>query len=95
MEINQIPEMFKFAATLGVGGVLAGLIFWFYRKDSIAHADAWQGQSEALLQVVKDNTAAMTALQQTISALRLTTEALRNDMTDRDRMDRMDRGDRR
>ena len=89
MESYQLPEMFKFAATLGVGGVLAGLIFWFYRKDSLSHAEAWQGQSEALLRVVKDNTAAVTALQQTTSALQVTIELLRRDIADRDRMDRL------
>lgn len=55
-------ESFKFLASLGVGGVIAGLIFFVYRKDSQQWQEAWKGQSEMLVQVVKENTAAVTAL---------------------------------
>lgn len=84
MDVTQIPEVVKFLATLGVGGVLAGVIFWFYRKDAIAHSESWQGQSEALLEVVKDNTKAVAALQGTTSALQVTIDALRHEMSDRE-----------
>lgn len=87
-------ETVKFLATLGVGGVLAGLMFVFYRKDTLGHAEAWRGQSEALLEVVKENTIAVTALQQTTAALRQTIEALRVDIIRRDELDRL-REDRR
>lgn len=89
MDLLAVPDIVKFLATLGVGGALAALIFWFYRKDSIEHARSWQGQSEALLQVVKDNTSAVVALQQTTAALQATIEALRADMNDRDRITRL------
>ena len=55
-------ETFKFLATLGVGGVLAGFMFLIYRKDSQLWQEAWKGQSQILVQVVKENTAAVTAL---------------------------------
>lgn len=82
--MEQIPELSKYIATLGVGGILAAVIFLVYRQDAIAHAKAWQGQSEALMTVVKDNTIAVTALQQTTHALQLTIEALRSEMADRE-----------
>lgn len=49
-------------ATLGVGGVLAGMMFVFYRRDVRRYTDEWRGQSEMLIEVVKENTAAITAL---------------------------------
>lgn len=52
----------KFLASLGVGGVLAGIMFMIYRKDALHWHAAWQGQSNILVQVVKENTAAITAL---------------------------------
>ena len=57
-------ETLKLLVPLGVGGLLAGMIFMFYRKDALAWQEAWKGQSENLLEVVKDNTQAMTALKE-------------------------------
>lgn len=62
-------EFVKWFATLGVGGVLAGLMFMFYRKDVKQYTDLWKGQSDALLQVVKDNTVAITKMDATVDAL--------------------------
>lgn len=50
-------EFLKWLATLGVGGVLAGLMFMFYRKDVRAYTELWKSQSELLIEVVKENTA--------------------------------------
>lgn len=69
-------EFLRYLATLGVGGVLAGFIFWFYRKDAAEHTKAWQGQSEVLIRVVQENTVAITALQQTTASLTSVTAAL-------------------
>lgn len=55
-------ETIKFFASMGVGGVLAGGIFYVYRKDALVWSDAWKGQSAMLMAVVKENTAAVTAL---------------------------------
>ena len=62
-------EFLKFAAPLGVGGVLALVMFLVYRKDMrymaelhLAQLEAWKGQTEILVAVVKDNTTALSAL---------------------------------
>lgn len=52
----------KSLAPLGVGGILAGIIFAFYRKDMKENAADWKGQSMVLIAVVKENTAAITLL---------------------------------
>jgi hypothetical protein len=55
-------EMAKWLSGLGVGGALAGFIFAAYRKDVRVYTDLWKGQTEMLVQVVKENTAAVAAL---------------------------------
>lgn len=47
----------EFLITLGVGGVLAGFMFVFYRKDIKMYTELWKLQSEMLMTVVKENTA--------------------------------------
>ena len=54
-------EFFRYLASLGVGGLIAGLIFMAYRKDVKFYHDQWKGMSEALMQVVKENTIAVTS----------------------------------
>lgn len=79
-----MEELLKALAPLGVGGVLAGFIFWFNRKDANDHAKAWQGQTEILLQVVKENTASNVTLQNTTASLNLTICGLQRDMSARE-----------
>lgn len=56
------PEFVKLIySTLGAGGILALVMFLIYRKDSQKMLADWKGQSEALMSVVKENTAAITA----------------------------------
>ena len=55
-------ETLKYFASLGIGGLIAGFIFIIYRKDAMLWQEAWKGQSQMLVQVVKENTAAVTAL---------------------------------
>lgn len=62
-------EMFKMLAPLGVGGVLAAIIFGMYRKDAREWQESWKGQSQMLLQVVKENTGAITALVEKIEQM--------------------------
>lgn len=54
--LNDLSEIGK----LGIGGILAGVLFWFYRKDVKQYTDQWKGQSETVLCIVKENTAAIT-----------------------------------
>lgn len=62
-------EFLKWFATLGVGGVLAAFMFWFYRQDVKQYTDEWRGMSDILTTVVKENTAAQTKLTTVIEAL--------------------------
>jgi hypothetical protein len=62
-------EFLKFLSTLGVGGVIAGLMFLVYRKDVKTFTDQWKGQSDMLMQVVKENSAAIASNTKTIEAL--------------------------
>lgn len=56
------PEFVKWFATLGIGGILAGFMFMFYRKDVRQYTELWKIMSEQMIQVVKDNTASNTKL---------------------------------
>lgn len=62
-------EFGQWLATLGVGGVLAGLMFMFYRKDVRAYTDLWKAQSEQMTTIVKENTQALTSNTEVIRAL--------------------------
>lgn len=48
--------------SLGVGGILAGVMFYFYRKDSLVWTKRWEEQSSSWMRVVQDNTSAITKL---------------------------------
>lgn len=62
-------EFFKYLASLGVGGIIAGLIFAAYRKDVKSYTDLWKTMSDALITVVKENTASNTRLTTVVEAL--------------------------
>ncbi len=51
-------EFIKWLATLGVGGAIAGLIFFFYRKDVRSYTDLWKETAAMLGQTLKESTAA-------------------------------------
>lgn len=55
-------EFTKWLVTLGVGGILAGFMFVFYRKDVKQYTELWKQSSDQLIQVVKENTSANTKL---------------------------------
>jgi hypothetical protein len=62
-------EFAQWLLTLGVGGVLAGFMFFFYRKDVRQYTDLWKDQSSVLIGVVKENTASNTKLISMIDTL--------------------------
>lgn len=66
------PELIQIVAPLGVGGVLAVIMFYFYRKDAETYTSQWKGQSELLMEVVKENTKAITSNTEVVRALRVT-----------------------
>lgn len=55
-------EFSKWLITLGVGGVLAGFMFVFYRKDVKQYTELWKQVADQLMVIVKDNTASNTKL---------------------------------
>jgi hypothetical protein len=50
-------EFFKYLTTLGIGGVIAALIFMFYRKDIKVYTDLWKQTTDLLILIIKENTA--------------------------------------
>ncbi len=65
----------KFFASLGVGGILAGVIFYFYHqrvtdwmKTADTRLEIEQRRSDVLLEVVKENTASNTAVVKSVEA---------------------------
>lgn len=62
-------EFAKWLSGLGVGGVLAAVMFSIYRKDMRELTAQWKGQTEMLVQVVKENTAAFTQNTTVIQSL--------------------------
>lgn len=62
-------EFAKWLITLGVGGVLAGFIFIFYRKDMKMYSQLWQDNTSILVNLVKDQIATNTKLISAVEAL--------------------------
>lgn len=56
------PEFVKWIATLGVGGILAGFMFAFYRKDIKQYTELWKHTAESMMLIIKENTASNTKL---------------------------------
>lgn len=62
-------EFGKWLVTLGVGGVLAGFMFVFYRKDIKQYTELWKMSSDVLMTIVKENTASNVKLISMLEAL--------------------------
>lgn len=56
MTLEQI-EFSKWLITLGVGGILAGFMFMFYRKDVKQFTELWRSTAEMMMNVIRENTA--------------------------------------
>ena len=54
------PELLKYLAPLGVGGILAWGMFMVYRKDMRDIVKRLEDSNSLLVSVVKENTAAIT-----------------------------------
>lgn len=61
-------ELAKYFATLGVGGIIAAIMFIFYRKDAKNWTDQWKGQTDMLMKVVQSNTEAITSNTEVVRA---------------------------
>lgn len=55
--LPNMDDFLKMLPSLGVGGVLAGIMFMFYRKDMLRFTEQWKGQTEILVTVVRENSA--------------------------------------
>lgn len=73
----------KFFATLGMGGSLAGFIYYYQRKDSIRHAEEWRGQAALLMGIVASNTTAVVKCVEAISANTHAIDELRGELQQR------------
>jgi hypothetical protein len=58
--MNQ--DFIQWFATLGIGGVLAGFMFMFYRKDIRQYTELWQTVTNQLIILVKEDVASNTRL---------------------------------
>jgi hypothetical protein len=63
------PEITSTIPALGIGGILALWMFYWYRQDVQKYTDQWKGQSESLIQVVKENSKAVTELAVLVRSL--------------------------
>lgn len=66
-EVNNI-EFTQWLVTLGVGGILAGFMFVFYRKDVKQYTELWRTTADQLMGIIKENTASNTKLIALIEA---------------------------
>lgn len=51
-------EFIKWLAGMGTGGAIAGLIFFFYRKDIRSYTDLWRETAALLHGALKESTSA-------------------------------------
>lgn len=76
METTQ-SEIIELLVSTGVGGILAAMMYLFYRKDSNAWTERWTAELKdererrreekgELLAVIKDNTKAMERLRDAV-----------------------------
>lgn len=54
-DAESTVELFRYLGSLGVGGTIAAILFFFYRKDVRSYTDLWKIMSEQLLDVVKES----------------------------------------
>lgn len=75
-EISSTTLFAQWLLTLGVGGALAAMMFFYYRRDSqlhektvIEYAELWKSQNQMWMTLVKENTAATAVNTKTMEAL--------------------------
>ena len=76
--------------SLGVGGILAATIFYFYRQLAAQalerekqNADAHQAQTTVILGVVQDNTRAVAGLEATVASFHTTVDTMNREQRER------------
>jgi hypothetical protein len=58
--MNETFEILKLLSPLGVGGILAGVVFYFYRRDVLNGSKALANSRDLLMENVIKNTEAIT-----------------------------------
>ncbi len=86
-EIPDGTDVNKLLMQLGVGGIVAVIIFFFYRKDVKQYTELWKTQSEILISVVKENTASNTRLIASLDLAQVTQTTIINELRSIRRMD--------
>jgi hypothetical protein len=64
-----VPDLTPFTG-LGVGGVLAGIMFYFYRQDRRHSEDRFEELGKDFRAIVEANTAAMVSLRDSLNGKR-------------------------
>ena len=62
MDASYSPEFMKWLATLKIKNILAGIMFFVYRKDIKQYTELWKTTADQLISIVKENTASNTKL---------------------------------
>jgi hypothetical protein len=85
---STILDLLKDGST-SIAAVLALVIFFYARKDALRHKTEWrdmaeryEGKEALLLDIVKDNTAAIVANTQTATTVLEATKELRVEVTE-------------
>lgn len=73
---NTVVEISRYMASLGVGGTIAAILFFFYRKDVRSYTDLWReatdqarAQTDMMMTIVKENTAAFAQNTEVVKSL--------------------------
>lgn len=73
-------EELKWLTSLGIGGVLAGMIFFFYRRDFVNERSKHSGREDKMIEVIERNAVAGERLSETVKDLQ---SYLRSNETER------------
>lgn len=86
MEVATVfdQEFARFLMQLGTGGILAGLLFFFYRKDVRSYTELWQAQATLNAALTRE---LMTLVDKNSGTIASNTEVLKSLHR---RMDRLD-----
>lgn len=71
-----VDALTQYLTQLGATGIVAALIFFFYRRDFLKTNDTLKQQNELLIQVVRENSASNASVSASNATLTSAVEAL-------------------